>query len=62
MIWLGDDVGMQEGMLISPPLATLLKRLADLIRAVKVVNPRLQVTYHSDGDISPIIPELIEIG
>jgi uroporphyrinogen decarboxylase len=64
MLWLGDDVGMQEGMLISPRhwRRYLKPRLADTIRAVKDVNPRLKVAYHSDGDISPIIPELIEIG
>jgi uroporphyrinogen decarboxylase len=64
MLWLGDDVGMQGGMLISPRhwRRYLKPRLADMIRAVKVANPQLKVAYHSDGDISPIIPELIEIG
>lgn len=64
MIWIGDDVGGQTGMLLSPALwrRFLRPRLASFIEAVKGVNPRLKIAYHSDGQILPIIPELIEIG
>jgi uroporphyrinogen-III decarboxylase len=36
--------------------------LATFISEIKAINPQLKVAYHSDGMISPIIPELIEIG
>ncbi len=64
MIWTGDDVGTQNGMMISPRhWQTFLKpRMAELIRTLKAINPELKVAYHSDGDVSMIIPELIEIG
>lgn len=64
MIWIGDDVGTQRGMLISPQTwrRFLKPRLAHFIVAVKGINPQVKVAYHSDGDIRPIIPELIEIG
>ena len=64
MIWFGDDVGTQSGMLMSPDTwrRFLKPRLADIIQAVKGVNPRVKVAYHSDGTIWPIIPELIDIG
>lgn len=64
MIWTGDDVGSQHQMLISPRMwrRFLKPRMADFIAALKSINPRLKVAYHSDGDIRPIIPELIEIG
>lgn len=64
MIWCGDDVGTQAGMLISPAAwRRLLKpRLARFIAELKGINPALKVAYHSDGNILPIIPELIEIG
>ncbi len=64
MIWLGDDVGAQRGMLMSPAMwrRYLKPRMAHLIAAVKAINPQLKVAYHSDGMIYPIIPELIEIG
>ena len=64
MIWTGDDVGMQTGMMISPALwrRFLKPRMAELIARVKAVNPAVRVAYHSDGNILRIIPELIEIG
>jgi len=64
MIWLGDDVGIQNQMLFSP--ATWRRffkaRMARLIASLKDLNPALKVAYHSDGEIRPIIPDLIEIG
>jgi len=64
MIWLGDDVGAQDVMMLSPVTwRTFLKpRLAEIISSVKSINPNVKVAYHSDGNIEPIIPELIEIG
>ncbi len=64
MIWLGDDVGGQKNMLISPHhwRKFLKPRMANIISEVKQINPNLKVAYHSDGMIEPIIPELIEIG
>jgi uroporphyrinogen decarboxylase len=64
MIWIGDDVGAQNGMLISPRMwRTFLKpRMANFIAELKAMNPRLKVAYHTDGNVYAIIPELIEIG
>jgi uroporphyrinogen decarboxylase len=60
----GDDVGTQRGMMMSlPTWRTWLKpRLAAVIAAAKEVKPDLLVSYHSDGNVEPVIPELIEIG
>lgn len=64
MIWLGDDVGAQNSMMISPRhwRRYLKPRMAHFIATLKTINPQLKVAYHSDGCIYPIIPELIEIG
>jgi len=64
MIWIGDDVGMQNRMMMSPDTwRKLLKpHLRDLISAYKERNPNIKVAYHSCGNIMPIIPDLIEIG
>jgi uroporphyrinogen decarboxylase len=64
MIWTGDDVGAQHGMLISPRAwrRFLKPRMAEFIATLKGINPAVKVAYHSDGNIEPIIPELIEIG
>lgn len=64
MIWLGDDVGAQNAMLISPAhwRRFLKPRMAQLIASLKSINHRVKIAYHSDGCIYPIIGELIEIG
>jgi uroporphyrinogen-III decarboxylase len=64
MVWIGDDVGAQHTMLISPATwrKFLKPKLAEFIAEVKRINPRVKVAYHSDGNILSIIPELIEIG
>jgi uroporphyrinogen decarboxylase len=63
MIWTGDDMGMQTGMLISPRTWRKLfkPRMASFIAALKAINPQVKVAYHSDGNITAIIPDLIEI-
>jgi uroporphyrinogen decarboxylase len=64
MVWLGDDIGAQKAMLISPAhwRRFLKPRLARIIAELKQINPQVKVAYHSDGNIYPVIPELIEIG
>lgn len=61
---LGDDVGAQQGMMISPQLwrRHLKPLLAKVIAAARDVNPGIAVNYHSDGDVRAVIPDLIEIG
>jgi uroporphyrinogen decarboxylase len=64
MIWIGDDVGAQHAMLISPHhwRQFFKPRMATFIADLKAINPAVKVAYHTDGNILPIIPELIEIG
>lgn len=61
---LGDDVGSQRAMLMSPESwrRWLRPRLEALIGAAKRIKPDLLAFYHSDGYIEPIIPDLIEVG
>jgi uroporphyrinogen decarboxylase len=64
MLWTGDDIGSQRGMLFAP--ATWRRfykpRMAELIARVKAINPALKVAYHTDGDVREVLPELAEIG
>jgi uroporphyrinogen decarboxylase len=64
MIWVGDDIGAQHNMIISPDQWRyfLKPRMARFIRILKEINPEVKVAYHSDGNIYPVIPDLIEIG
>jgi uroporphyrinogen decarboxylase len=64
MIWTGDDIGAQNRLLMSPDhWRTFLKpRMANFVAELKAINPAIKIAYHSDGNILPLIPELIEIG
>jgi uroporphyrinogen decarboxylase len=64
MIWLGDDVGGQRSMLMSPKMwrRYLKPRMAELIASLREIAPQIKIAYHTDGVVYPIIPELIEIG
>lgn len=57
-----DDVGSQQGLLVSPRMwRQLLKpRLAEVFALVRSYGKR--VRYHSCGAVREIIPDLIEIG
>jgi len=63
LVCLGDDVGTQRGMMMSPEQwrSVLKPRLAQVVEAARSTGVRW-IRYHSDGDIRPIIPDLIEIG
>ena len=63
IIWLGDDMGTQKGMLISPEMwrKYFKGRLRTVIRELKAGNPNVKIAYHSCGSYYSIIPDLIEI-
>lgn len=63
-IWLGDDVGTQRNMLISPDLwrRYLKPRLKKIIDSIRRQKKDVFICYHSCGSIYPIIEDLVEIG
>ena len=63
-LFLGDDVGMQHSIMMSRELYCrfLKPRLKRVIDAARSVKPDLIVFYHSDGYVTPFIPDLIEVG
>lgn len=63
-IWLGDDVGGQQAMMLRPELwrSILRQRMAHIIATIKRERPGIIIAYHSCGAIAPIIDDLIEIG
>jgi len=64
IIWLGDDVGAQNGMLISPKVwrEVFKERMRSIISELKRENPKVKIAYHCCGSYFPIMPDLIEIG
>jgi uroporphyrinogen decarboxylase len=59
---LSDDVAMQTGLIISPRLwrRYVKPRVAKLVSSLKQLGMR--TLYHSDGNVEPLIPDLIEVG
>jgi uroporphyrinogen decarboxylase len=61
---IGGDIAMQDRVIMGPHLWRQFDkpRLAAMIAAVKRVKPDIQIFLHSDGDLTEILPDLIEIG
>jgi uroporphyrinogen decarboxylase len=64
VLLLDDDVASPHGLMIGPPMwrRFFKPRFAEVIRAVREAAPDMLVFYHSDGDFTRIIPDLVEIG
>lgn len=64
VIWLGDDIANQHGMLIPPDVwrATLKPRMKAIIDCAKHFQPDGLVFYHTDGNATEVVEDLIEIG
>lgn len=65
IVWLGDDVGTQRGMMMAVPFwrEHLKPRLAQVVQAVRDAETSpVWVAYHSDGDVREIIDDLVEVG
>ena len=63
IIKIGDDLGTQESLLMSPAMyRRILKPIhRDYIEFVKQ-RTDAKVFFHTDGDVFPLIDDLIEIG
>jgi uroporphyrinogen decarboxylase len=64
IIWIGDDFGTQNRMLISPDLFReyFKPRYARLFAEWKTIKPNLKIAFHSDGYVFPILCDLVDIG
>lgn len=61
---LGSNVASQQGMIMSPQLWRRWFKpcLTRIIEAARVIKPGLPVSYIGQGQLEPILPDLIEIG
>lgn len=64
MIDYWGDVAMQDRMILPPEQWRRLDKpvWAEIIRATREVKPDMVFFFHSDGDISPIVDDLLEVG
>ena len=60
----GDDVANQKAMMFRPELwrDVMKPRWEKVISAARKIKPDIHVWYHSDGNISDILDDLVEIG
>lgn len=60
----GDDVANQNTLMFSKEIwrAFIKSRWQKTYEAAREINPNIEIWYHSDGNITDIIDELIEIG
>jgi len=63
IIKIGDDLGTQESLLISPTMyREMLKPIhADFVAFIKE-RTDAKILFHTDGDVFPLIEDFIEIG
>ena len=63
IIKIGDDLGTQESLLMSPAMyRSILKPVhADFIRFIRERTPA-KIFFHTDGDVFPLVDDLIELG
>jgi len=64
MVWFGDDVSTQTGMMISIDMwrKYLKPRYAELFAECRKLNPNIKIAYHSCGQCTAILDDMIEIG
>ncbi|MBS1251051.1 MAG: hypothetical protein MAG451_00080 [Anaerolineales bacterium] len=64
VLLLDDDVAMPTDLIISPALwrEFFKPRLARVIRLAREVDPDVLIFYHSDGNFTRLVPDLVEIG
>jgi uroporphyrinogen decarboxylase len=64
IIGLGDDIGMQDTVMMAPEMYRkwLKPRLQKVINTAKEINPEIIIFYHSCGYVTPMIDDLIEAG
>lgn len=64
MLWLGDDIATQQGMMMS--LETWREffrpRYAAMFAEYKRLNPKIKLAYHSCGNCKAILDDMAEIG
>ncbi len=64
IINIGDDIAMQTGLMVGPELyrERIKPYHASVIETARNIHPNIEVNYHSDGNLTALLPDLIDIG
>jgi uroporphyrinogen decarboxylase len=63
-VGVGGDIAMQDRVIMGPDRWRQIDkpRLAAMIARCRAINPKVHVFIHSDGDLTEIMDDLIEVG
>ena len=61
---IGDDIAMQDGLIIGPDMykERIKPYHSSVIQEARTIISDIQVKYHSDGKLTQLLPDLIDIG
>ncbi len=64
VLWVGDDVATQRGMMFAADQwrQWFAPRIRAIIEAARAMRPGLPVAYHGCGNMTDILPDLLELG
>lgn len=64
IVHIGDDLGAQRGLIMSPDTYRVWYRPCHelIVRHLRSIRPDIKIAFHCCGHVTPLIPDLIEIG
>ena len=64
IVWIGDDLGTQRSLVMSPEMYRewYRPRHLQIIRHLRAIRSDLKIAFHCCGYVTPLIGDLIEIG
>jgi len=64
IVWMGDDLGTQRSLVMSPPQYRewYRPRHWQLVEHLRAIRPDVRIAFHCCGHVTPLIPDLIEVG
>jgi uroporphyrinogen decarboxylase len=64
IVWMGDDLGTQRSLVMSPThyREWYRPRHRGIVQHIRSIRPDAKIAFHCCGHVTPLIPDLIEIG
>lgn len=64
LVWIGDDLGAQQGLIMSPAQYRRWYRPCHvrIVRHLRRLREDVRIAFHCCGHVTPLVPDLIEMG
>lgn len=64
IVWIGDDLGTQRSLVMSPPQYRhwYRPRHHQIIQHLRSIRPSVRIAFHCCGHVTPLVPDLIALG